>query len=143
MTEFTPTSGALGGLLIGLAAGLLLLGSSRTAGISGIVGQMIWPADGEQRGWRVAFLLGLPLGAALVSLAWGPLAVDVAASPLVLVAAGILVGFGTRLGNGCTSGHGVCGVGRGSTRSIAATVTFMSVAALVVFVTRHLLGGSA
>jgi uncharacterized membrane protein YedE/YeeE len=142
MTEFTPGAGTLGGLLIGLAAGLLLLGCGRTAGISGILGQTIWPATGEDRGWRLAFLLGLPLGATLVSLVSGQLTVDVATSPIVLVTAGLLVGFGTRLGNGCTSGHGVCGIARGSTRSIAATLTFMGVAALVVFATRHLLGGS-
>lgn len=143
MTEFTPVSSTLGGLLIGLAAALLLLGSGRVAGVSGILGQALWPSAAEERSWRVAFLIGLPLGAALVSLVSGPLVVDIAAPPLTLVAAGLLVGFGTRLGNGCTSGHGVCGMARGSRRSIAATLTFMAVAALVVFVTRHLIGGSA
>lgn len=142
MTEFTPGSAALGGLMIGLAAGLLLLANGRVAGISGIMGQALWPAAGEQRGWRVAFLLGLPLGAGLVSLASGPLVTTIEAPPAVLVLAGVLVGFGTRLGNGCTSGHGVCGMSRGSLRSVTATITFMTVAGLTVFATHHLLGAS-
>lgn len=140
MTEFTPISAAVGGLLIGLAAALLLLATGRVAGISGILGQALWPAAGEGRGWRLAFLAGLPLGAAIVSLATGPLVVQLEASAPVLVVAGVLVGFGTRLGNGCTSGHGVCGMSRGSSRSIAATLVFMSVAAATVFVVHHLLG---
>jgi len=143
MTEFTPISSAVGGLLIGLAAAALLWTNGRVAGISGILGQALWPAAGETRGWRVAFALGLPLGAGIVSLVDAPLVVDVQASPPVLVAAGLLVGFGTRLGNGCTSGHGVCGVSRGSARSIAATATFMAVAGLTVFVVRHVLGATS
>jgi uncharacterized membrane protein YedE/YeeE len=139
MTEFTPLSGAAGGLLIGLAAAILLLACGRVAGISGILGQAIWPAKGEERGWRLAFLAGLPLGAALVALVSGPLAVRIDAAPATLIVAGLLVGFGTRLGNGCTSGHGICGLGRGSTRSAAATIIFMAVAGVTVFVVRHLL----
>lgn len=140
MTEFTPVSGTIGGLLIGLAAAVLLLGTDRVAGISGILGQALWPGARGERSWRVAFLVGLPLGAALVSIVTGPLVTHIEAAPAVLVVAGVLVGFGTRLGNGCTSGHGVCGISRGSRRSIAATLTFMAVAGLTVFVTRHLLG---
>lgn len=142
MTEFTPVSATIGGLLIGLAAAVLLLANGRIAGISGIVGQALWPAPGEQRGWRLLFVLGLPFGAALASLATGPLEVEIQASPPVLVLAGLLVGFGSRLGNGCTSGHGVCGMSRGSTRSIAATLTFMTVAGATVFCVRHVLGGA-
>jgi len=134
---------SVGGLLIGLAAAVLLLGGGRVAGISGIAGQALWPAHGEARGWRIAFLAGLPLGAGLVVWLRGPLAVDIQASPLGLIAAGLLVGFGTRLGNGCTSGHGVCGMARGSKRSIAATAVFMSVAAVTVFALRQLSGGPA
>ncbi len=93
--------------------------------------------SGEERSWRIAFLLGLPAGAALVGLVQGPLTTRIDASPPVILIAGILVGFGTRLGSGCTSGHGVCGMSRGSIRSIAATLTFMAVAALVVFATHH------
>lgn len=142
MTEFTPVSSGLGGLLIGLAAAVLLLLNNRVAGISGIMGQAIWPSPGEERGWRLAFVLGLPLGAAIVGALVGPLAVEIETSPPLLVIAGVLVGFGTRLGNGCTSGHGVCGMSRGSTRSAAATLTFMAVAGIAVFVARHVVGGA-
>lgn len=141
MTEFTPGSAALGGLIIGAAAALLFLALGRIAGISGIVGRALVPGDGESRGWRIAFVLGLPLGAALVSAVAGPLELTVEASFPMLVSAGLLVGFGTRLGSGCTSGHGVCGLARGSARSLTATLTFMIVAALTVFVTRHVLEG--
>jgi uncharacterized membrane protein YedE/YeeE len=143
MTEFTPLSATLGGVLIGLAASILLLGLGRVAGISGILGQACFPTHDEPRGWRFAFLLGLPLGAMLVSLAAGPFPMTMQAGPLGLAVAGVLVGFGTRLGNGCTSGHGVCGIGRGSKRSIAATLTFMGTAAITVFVLRHLTGAGA
>jgi len=142
MTEFTPVSSAIGGALIGVAVAVLLLANHRIAGVSGILGQALWPSAGEERGWRLAFVVGLPLGAALVSLVRGPLATDIEATAPVLVVAGLLVGFGTRLGNGCTSGHGVCGMSRGSPRSIAATLTFMAVAGVTVFVARHLLGAS-
>ena len=143
MTEFTPVSAAVGGLLIGLAAAVLLLANARVAGVSGILGQALLPRLGEARSWRLAFLLGLPLGAALVTRVTGPLEATIEASTPALVAAGLLVGFGTRLGSGCTSGHGVCGISRGSVRSIVATGTFMAVAALTVFVTRHVAGGAA
>ena len=143
MTEFTPISAAIGGLLIGLAAAVLLLLNGRVAGISGILGQALWPAAGEERGWRLTFVVGLLLGSALVSVFAGPLVVDIEANAAVLVVAGVLVGFGTRLGNGCTSGHGVCGMSRGSKRSIAATLTFMAVAGVTVFLVRHVLGGAA
>jgi len=141
MTEFTPGSAALGGLLIGAAASLMLLALGRVAGISGIVGRALVPGEGESRVWRIAFVSGLPLGAALVSVVTGPLEVTVEADFPVLLSAGLLVGFGTRLGSGCTSGHGVCGLARGSARSITATLTFMIVAALTVFVTHHVLEG--
>lgn len=140
MTEFTPLSATLGGVLIGLAAGWMLLGAGRVAGVSGILGQFIWPDAGEERGWRLAFLVGLPLGASIVAALRGPLVVDIQTSTPLLVAAGLLVGFGTRLGNGCTSGHGICGMARGSKRSFVATLTFLSVGAATVFVLRHVLG---
>jgi hypothetical protein len=142
-TTFTPISAAIGGLLIGLAAAVLLLVNGRIAGISGILGQALWPSARESRGWRLAFLAGLPLGAGLVSLATGGLTTQIAASPLTLVVAGVLVGFGTQLGSGCTSGHGVCGIGRGSPRSISATLFFMVAGAACVFALRHLFGGGA
>jgi hypothetical protein len=142
-TAFTPISAAIGGLLIGLAAAVLLLVNGRIAGVSGILGQALWPSAGESRGWRLAFLAGLPLGAGLVSIATGGLTTQIAASPLTLVVAGVLVGFGTQLGSGCTSGHGVCGIGRGSPRSISATLVFMVAGVACVFVLRHLFGGGA
>ena len=140
LTEFTPGTALLGGALIGLAAALLLLASGRIAGISGILGGAL-AGPGEDRGWRLAFLIGLPLGAAVVSLVRGGLAISVSASPGVLIAAGLLVGFGTQLGSGCTSGHGVCGIARASRRSLAATGVFMATGALTVFVVRHGLAG--
>lgn len=143
MTEFTPVSAAIGGLLIGLASALLLFANGRVAGISGILGQAMWPAAGEERGWRIAFIAGLPIGAAIISRISGPLEVQIEASAPVLVLAGLFVGVGTRLGNGCTSGHGVCGMSRGSSRSIAATIAFMAVAGVTVFIVRHVLGASA
>jgi len=140
-TEFEPIQALLGGLLIGLAAALLLVGTGRIAGISGILGRALLPAT-ESRSWRVLFLLGLPLGAGLARALGADLPLHLAAGTPLLIVAGLLVGFGTQLGNGCTSGHGVCGISRGSRRSIAATVTFMAVAAAVVFVVRHV-GGAA
>ena len=123
----------IGGALIGLAASLLLLLNGRIAGISGIVGRI--PVDPD-RPWRLAFVAGLLLGG--FGFAWLRPEVFAASpvSPAVLGVAGVFVGVGTQLANGCTSGHGVCGIGRFSTRSIAATLTFMLVAFLVVQVTR-------
>jgi uncharacterized membrane protein YedE/YeeE len=137
--NFTPVSGLIGGLLIGLAAVLLLLLNGRLSGISGIVGGLLAPKSSDA-GWRAAFVAGLLLGALAHSLATGgAIPVTMQASVPVLVAAGLLVGFGTRLGSGCTSGHGVCGIARLSRRSIAATSVFFGVAILTVFLTRHVL----
>ncbi|OHV17694.1 YeeE/YedE family protein [Methylorubrum extorquens] len=140
MDGFTPLSATLGGVMIGAAAALFLLLNGRIAGISGILVGLLAPPSRET-GWRAAFLAGLvltPLVYAGLGGSLPPVTVD-ASFPL-LVVAGLLVGFGARLGAGCTSGHGVCGIGRGSPRSLAATGTFMAVAILTVFVTRHLLG---
>jgi len=139
MTDFTPVSSALGGMLIGASAMLLWLSLGRVAGISGILGGLAG-ARAEDRGWRIAFLAGL-IGAPLLfaRLAGTPPS-DIAAGPALLVAAGLLVGFGTRLGAGCTSGHGVCGIARLSPRSIVATLVFMATAGATVFVTRHVIG---
>lgn len=141
MTTFEPVSATLGGLLIGLAAGLLLLANGRIAGIAGILGGCFRGGRGELA-WRSAFLLGLPLGAGLMGLARGTFPFEITSSPALLVAGGLLVGFGTQLGKGCTSGHGVCGLSRGSRRSLGATLTFMAVGAATVFVVRHALGGT-
>jgi len=141
MTEFTPGPALLGGALIGAASAWLLLADGRIAGVSGILGGLLRPAPGD-RSWRLAFVLGLPAGYALYSWLAGRPPVSIEAPALQLAAAGLLVGFGTRLGSGCTSGHGVCGVARASPRSIAATATFMGLGFATVFVVRHLLGGA-
>ena len=139
MENFTPVSGLIGGLLIGLAAALLLLLNGRISGISGIVGGLLAPKSSDA-GWRVVFITGLLLGALVYMLATGGvIPVRMQASVPVLVAAGLLVGFGTRLGSGCTSGHGLCGVARLSRRSIVATSVFFGVAIITVFLTRHAL----
>jgi hypothetical protein len=141
-TPFTPVAGLLGGALIGLATALLVLGAGRIAGISGILGRAFFPARGDLD-WRLAFIAGLPLGAWIATRATGDAAgFAIAHSPALLAAGGLLVGVGTQLGNGCTSGHGVCGLARGSGRSLVATATFMATAALTVFALRHLLGPS-
>ena len=143
MHEFTPFTGALGGALIGLAAALLLALNGRIAGISGIVGGLLPPRAGDAL-WRLLFVAGLALGALLVRLYNGaPLAVPVESSTFTLVLGGLLVGFGTRLGSGCTSGHGICGLARLSPRSLVAVVTFMASAMLTVFALRHALAGGA
>ena len=143
MHEFTPLTGALGGALIGLAAALLLALNGRIAGISGIVGGLLPPRAGDAL-WRLLFVLGLALGALLVRLYSGaPLAVPVESSTFALVLGGLLVGFGTRLGSGCTSGHGICGLARLSPRSLVAVLTFMASAMLTVFALRHALGGGS
>lgn len=137
MENFTPVSGLLGGVLIGVASVLMLLFSGRIAGISGIVGGMLIPR-GHEGAWRAAFLVGLVLGAVVYMLVTGATdLVQVESSLAVLMVAGLLVGFGTRLGSGCTSGHGVCGIARLSKRSITATVVFMVAAVATVFVDRH------
>jgi hypothetical protein len=141
MNSFTPVSGFLGGILIGLAAALLLLANGRIAGISGIVGGLIVPKTGET-GWRLMFVLGLLAGPLVFIVLQGRLfPVEVMASLPTMAIAGVLVGFGTRMGGGCTSGHGVCGIARLSKRSIVATAVFMSSAIVTVWLTRHVAGG--
>ncbi len=129
----------LGGLLIGAASLLLLAFGGRVAGVSGIVAGLLPPRRGELA-WRLAFLAGLASGGLLL-LTRADLPTRLAASRPTLIVAGLLVGFGARLGGGCTSGHGVCGLGRRSPRSLAAVLTFMVTAFVTVFITRHLLGG--
>ena len=141
MANFTPISAAIGGALIGLSAVLLMLFNGRIAGVSGILGGLLNPQS-DDRVWRVAFIAGLiaaPLSAALVGDA-----VPVPQMPtsvITIAVAGLLVGFGTRLGSGCTSGHGICGIARLSPRSIVATCVFMAAAIIVVALTRHVFGG--
>lgn len=132
MNNFTPGPSFLGGILIGLAVVVLYRGLNKYAGISGIASQL---TTGSWTGWGLAFLAGLPLGGLLYRLVrGGPPEMVVTDSWPLLLAAGLLVGLGTRLGNGCTSGHGICGLGRFSLRSLVATLTFMGTAALVVWI---------
>jgi len=133
----TWISALAGGVLIGLAATLLLWLSGRIVGISGIVGGVLQPRQGEVA-WRAAFLVGLiAAGAAWLWLVPGAYTPRQGFPPVLLVVAGLLVGFGTRLGNGCTSGHGVCGLGRLSLRSLAAVMTFMVTAIATTYIVRH------
>ena len=139
MENFTPISGLIGGLLIGLATTLMLLLNGRIAGISGIVGGLL-TRKGSEVGWRAMFVAGLLLGAFVYMLATGgALLVRIEASLPIVVVAGLLVGFGTRLGSGCTSGHGVSGLARFSKRSIVATSVFMGAGIVTVFLTHHTL----
>jgi len=138
MAEPNLVLGFLGGMLIGLAAVLLLALNGRIAGVSGILNGAVTAPDRFDRSWRILFILGLITGAVLYRLFSGALPVQIDAGMPTLVAAGLLVGFGTRLGSGCTSGHGVCGLARLSPRSLAATMTFMFFGMLTVYLTRHL-----
>lgn len=139
---FTPIPALLGGILIGLATSVLLLFNGRIAGISGIVSGLLIPTKGETA-WRALFVAGLLLGGLLLLVVYPEsLSAGAVRSPPSIAAAGLLVGFGTRLGSGCTSGHGVCGLSRLSVRSLVATVTFI-VAGMVTVGVTHLVGGGA
>ncbi|OKH87212.1 YeeE/YedE family protein [Thalassospira sp. TSL5-1] len=140
MENFTPFTALAGGALIGLAAGLYMLLNGRIAGISGIIGGIIG-ATSAQKAERIAFICGLVLGPVILALLAGyrP-AITIDAGFPVLLLAGLLVGFGTSMGSGCTSGHGICGLARFSPRSLAATLAFMATGFLTTFVMRHLIG---
>ena len=142
MDSFTPWASTIGGVLIGLAAIGLLLFNGKIAGISGIAGGLIQSPTKGDGAWRAAFVLGLVVAGAVGSLVTpSSFAVEVERSVPAMLAAGLLVGFGTRTGNGCTSGHGVCGLGRLSRRSLAATLTFIASGAATVLVVDRLFGG--
>lgn len=136
---FTPWSSLAGGILIGVAAAMFVLLNGRIAGISGIVGGLLKPVQGDVA-WRVAYVLGMVIAPAtyLLFSKLPPLRID--ASWGALVAAGLLVGVGTRYGSGCTSGHGVCGLSRLSPRSLVATLTFMAAGFATVYMLRHIFG---
>ncbi len=143
-TEFTPIAAAIGGGLIGLAAALMLIFEGRIAGISGILSGIFRKRSDEDSppAWQAVFIGGMVLGGIVLALVQGSVERDFVMTELTMepwlpVVAGLLVGFGTRLGNGCTSGHGVCGIPRLSMRSILATLTFMAAAAATVYVTNH------
>ena len=132
----------LGGVLIGLAAVLLLVSDGQIAGISGMVGGALRPIRPEN-GWRLGFLAGLVAGGLAFFRAGWPVYTALNGRSLgAIVAAGLLVGFGTQIGSGCTSGHGVCGIGRLSGRSLVATLTFMATGVLTVYIVEHLLNGN-
>jgi uncharacterized membrane protein YedE/YeeE len=142
MAPLSPFAALAGGMMIGTAAALLLLLLGRIAGVSGMVAAAARIGQGgTPRGQAMAFVLALPLGALAASALLRAPQLEVTGSLPLLVAGGLLVGFGTRLGSGCTSGHGVCGMARLSPRSIAATLVFMAAGVATVFATRHLLGG--
>lgn len=146
MTEFTPFASAFGGVLIGLSAVLLLALNGRIAGISGIGSALLPPWGDRLRqgdiGWRVAFVIGLFAAPLLVQMVSGePIQQTVSTNISLMVIAGLITGFGSVYGGGCTSGHGVCGMSRLSMRSILATLTFMATGFITVFVMRHVVGG--
>jgi uncharacterized membrane protein YedE/YeeE len=141
MHNLTAFSGLFGGALIGLATAMLMLLTGRIAGISGIFGGLL-PLRSSERGWRLAFIAGLIAAPLLAALGGMSLPTPTMPASLAVIAiGGLLVGLGSRMGSGCTSGHGVCGTARLSTRSIAATAIFMLVAIVVVAIVRHGIGG--
>lgn len=140
--NFTPISAFIGGSLIGLSAAILLLINGRIAGISGIAGGVIYPEKGDMD-WRIVFVVGLIIGGFIYQ--WSGLGVGVSHIQAVvdtpmLIIAGLLVGIGTTIGTGCTSGHGICGLARRSPRSLVATLSFMASAFVTVFIVRQLIG---
>ena len=143
MESFTPIASTLGGLLIGIAAAGLLMFHGRIAGISGIAGGVFRQRQPGDTAWRIMFLVGL----FMAGVAWSffrpeDYAFGIERSTVALIIAGLAVGVGTQIGSGCTSGHGVCGIGRLSKRSTVATVTFMTTAAITVFIVNEVLGGA-
>ena len=141
MDQFQYVPPLIGGALIGLTASILLLTLGRIAGVSGIIGSALTRPNRDAF-WRYGFLAGL-IGIGSLMLSHRGAGTSMHFGPAILLAAGLLVGFGTRLGNGCTSGHGVCGLSRLSPRSVVATAVFVATAMLVVFVVRHWFGGTA
>ena len=142
MTGFTPVSSTVGGMLIGLAAVILMAGSGRIAGISGILARLLPPYEYRELTSRIAFVAGLIVAPLLyTALTRQPVVQTVSANLPLMVASGLLVGVGTTFASGCTSGHGVCGLSRFSVRSLAAVATFMAAGFATVFVIRHVLGG--
>jgi uncharacterized membrane protein YedE/YeeE len=139
--SFTPIPSFLGGMILGIAAALYVLLHGRILGISGIVFGLMHPKDGD-RSWRIALILGLITAPVLAALFFEirPI-VEVDADWFAILLAGLLVGFGTQYGSGCTSGHGICGLSRLSPRSLVATLSFMIAGFLTVYVVRHLIGG--
>ncbi|MAF95786.1 MAG: YeeE/YedE family protein [Rhodospirillaceae bacterium] len=143
MENFTPIASLLGGVLIGTAAVILLAFNGHIAGITGVTRGILTPKEGDTV-WRVVFLLGLIAGPLVFqAISGAPVKFIVTSSTSVLVVAGLLVGFGTSLSNGCTSGRGICGLGRISRRSMFATGSFMAAAVITVYIMQHVLGGGS
>ncbi len=140
IVDFAPGPALIGGILIGLATGLALMLNGKIAGVSGVIGRIFRAAPGDTE-WRIAFVVGLVLGGATIfALSPTPASYRPMATMPQLAIAGFLVGIGTRLGGGCTSGHGVCGISRGSFRGLVGTLTFMIVAFATVYLTNHVMG---
>jgi uncharacterized membrane protein YedE/YeeE len=145
IVNFTPVPALIGGALIGLAAAFLLLAKERIAGISGIAGRIIYPDSPGEISWRVLFIAGLIIGGLIyqwLGLGAGVSHITAMVDKPMLILAGLLVGIGTQIANGCTSGHGICGLARRSPRSLVATLSFMGSAIVTLFIVRHLLGGN-
>ncbi len=143
MENFTPIASLLGGVLIGFAALILLAFNGHIAGVTGVARGVLTPKQNDTL-WRVVFLLGLVVGPFVFQAVSGEtIASTITSSTPILVIGGLLVGFGTSMGNGCTSGHGICGLGRISKRSMAATGAFMATAIVTVYMMRHVLGGAS
>ncbi|GFE49600.1 hypothetical protein So717_13530 [Roseobacter cerasinus] len=141
-TVFTPFASFGGGLLIGLGAVLLMLGLGRVFGATGILSGAVFAESRAELTWRMALILGMMLAPGLLFLITGTMpAITVPVSPVMIVIGGVIVGLGASLGSGCTSGHGVCGLSRLSLRSLVAVPTFMTTAAITVFLIRHVVGG--
>jgi len=141
-TAFTPWTALAGGILIGIAAAIFVLVNGRIAGVSGIIGGLLRPSLPDV-GWRLAFIAGLVIAPSLYGAFVYLPALKIDPSDATLIAAGLLVGIGTRYGGGCTSGHGVCGISRLSPRALVATVAFIATGMATVYVVRHLLGAGA
>ena len=142
MTPFTPLAGTIGGLLIALSAIVLMAGPGRVAGLSGIFGGLLRSQFDEEFSWRAIFIAGLLIGAGLTAAvgAFDPATIAFSGGPVITALGGLLVGAGTAIGSGCTSGHGICGLSRLSLRSLVATCLFMGMAIITVFAVRHVTG---
>ena len=139
LIHFTPYASFAGGLLIGIAAAILILFNGRIAGVSGIIGQLLNGVNRDNL-WRIAFVLGIVVAPAIWQAWIGDLEIEIQTNALWLIIAGLLVGVGTSHGSGCTSGHGICGLSRFSMRSVIATLSFMMSGMLTVYIVRHVLG---
>ena len=139
LIHFTPYASFAGGLLIGIAAAMLILFNGRIAGVSGIIGQLLNGVNRDNL-WRIAFVLGIVVAPAIWQAWIGDLEIEIETNALWLIIAGLVVGVGTSHGSGCTSGHGICGLSRFSMRSVIATLSFMISGMLTVYIVRHVLG---